>query len=259
MNNVLRSSTTPYFVTALRPPHGLLLRWMEELLGDRRNLRVLQAGCGHKSDLHFGPTSYTVGIDSSPEQLARNVDVDEKLLGDLETFDFGQSDFDVIYCSNVLEHLDAPLSTMQRFADALKPDGLLVLRIPNPLSVKGLITKLAPFPVHVWFYQRVLGYANHTGRGTAGPFPTYMRMALAPMRLKRHAEKYGLTLVRFHAYEDSAQRKLRERLRVEGWRWSLVKVLVRTVTLRLMTAEGTDLAMVLQKRREVAGDQGSRT
>jgi hypothetical protein len=58
-------------------------------------------------------------------------------------------------------------------------------------SVKGLMTKLTPHSFHVWVYQRLLGW-TYAGKPGYGPFPTPMRLAMAPHTMKRLARDRGL-------------------------------------------------------------------
>ncbi len=64
---------------------------------------------------------------------------------------------------------------------ALKPDGIMVLALPNLMSVKGLVTKFTPHAFHTWFYRRVYRSAK-TGEDDEGPFPTYFRRAVSTKR-----------------------------------------------------------------------------
>src|ERR1700722_3911030 len=84
-------------------------------MGTSKKLRVLEAGCGSASRCHFR-SSQAVGIDISQEALDRNTHLDEKILGDIQTFRLEASSFDVIFCWDVLEHLERPEKALANFA-----------------------------------------------------------------------------------------------------------------------------------------------
>ena len=81
--------------------------------------------------VHFGPGSK--GIEILPEAVkfstSIGLNVDEYNFED-EWCEKAKS-FDAVWCSNVLEHIVAPHLLLRRFHDALKPDGLIFVRIPT--------------------------------------------------------------------------------------------------------------------------------
>lgn len=113
---------------------GLLRIW-----GQRRNLDVLDVGCG------FGTTSQRIqrlgnrvtGIESSAEAAA----VAMKRLERVVTADLHESDrvraqlssasFDVIIFADVLEHTAWPVGVLRRYLDFLRPGGSVIISVPN--------------------------------------------------------------------------------------------------------------------------------
>ncbi|HEX2060178.1 MAG TPA: class I SAM-dependent methyltransferase [Thermoanaerobaculia bacterium] len=108
---------------------GLLRLW-----GRRKGLRVLDAGCG------FATTSAEIqklgnevtGIEESPvacevarQRLARVVNAD------LRHADLGSEQFDVLIFADVLEHLPWPVGVLRRYLQWLKPDGSVMISLPN--------------------------------------------------------------------------------------------------------------------------------
>jgi SAM-dependent methyltransferase len=215
-------------------------------LGDRESLRVLEAGCGSISYVKFPQDAHIVGIDISEAQLRKNTYLHEKILGDIETYDLPQSGFDAIVCWNVFEHLPHPERALDRFADAVRPGGLIVLAFPNALSFKGLATKFTPFWFHVWVTRHLVGRKL---AGTEGnpPFPTFMRLSIAPQSLMNSARERGLTTVYFSLFEDNKQRTIRKKLRITGARWRLVQSLVRVLSLGKIETARAQCILVLQK------------
>jgi SAM-dependent methyltransferase len=145
--------------------------------------QVLDAGCGYNLPLALPTGTRLVGLDISPEALAKHDRLDDAILGDLETYPLPAAEYDLILCWTVLEHLRHPRAAVENLARALKPGGLLVIRVPNVWSLKGLVTKLTPYRFHVWVYRRLFGYPD-AGKPGFAPFPTYLRPEIAPRRLE---------------------------------------------------------------------------
>ena len=170
---------------------------------ERGNLDVLEAGCGSASYLVFGPKARIVGIDISQQQLDRNASLDEMILGDIQEHEFAPSSFDVIVCWDVLEHLAEPKAALVRFAAALRDDGIVILKLPNVLSFKGLLTKYLPYSAHVFLYRYVSGNPN-AGSGDVGPFATPMRFSISADGIRKFAAENGLSEVYFATWDAAS-------------------------------------------------------
>jgi SAM-dependent methyltransferase len=220
---------------------------VDHLTADRQPVRVLEAGCGeYPSPLGLDGRAHIVGIDVSPRQLERNQWADEKILGDITSHDFGAGEFDVIVCWDVLEHLPRPEDALERFLHAVRPGGVVVIKVPNVLSGKGLITKLSPHWFHVLVYKHVFGYEN-PGTGDRPPFPTFLRLTIAPRGLRRFAERRGMAIEMCGTYEADKQQLVRSKLRLRGRPWRLLRALVRIATLGYVDPEATELIFVMRK------------
>jgi hypothetical protein len=132
---------------------------------------------------------------------------------------------------------------------ALKVDGLLIIGLPNVLSVKGLITKLTPFAFHVWFHRHVFKneYAGQPGHN---PFPTFLRFSISPARIARLAFERGLLVEYCRFYENDTQVALRSRLKIAGWCWQVLRQAVTVAGLGLITLDGTECHIVMRKASE---------
>lgn len=201
---------------------------VDGLVGGREGIRVLEAGCGLKSRIRRGRDWHVVGIDISEEQLERNRDLDEKILGDVQDYVFPPSHFDLVVCWNVLEHLPCPDSALRHFAQALNQGGLIVLAGPNPASTKGLVTKFTPHWFHVWAYRHLLG--SKAGKEGRGPFRTYMRWSLTPSSIERYAIANGLSVEYLSLYEAAAHRRLRRDHAIIGLPVGLLSFIVKRLS-----------------------------
>jgi SAM-dependent methyltransferase len=173
-----------------------------ELLG-RPSLSILEAGCGSASWLNFGTRARMVGIDISEEQLKRNTTVREKVVGDIQQYEFPKESFDGIVCYNVLEHLPHPELAIEKFSHAIKPGGFIILGMPNVHSIKGLVTKYTPHILHVLAYRYIWGDKN-AGKNDTVPFRTYLRHCISGPGIRKQAQKLGLESA-YYATEDVSQ------------------------------------------------------
>ncbi|MBI5093517.1 MAG: class I SAM-dependent methyltransferase [Candidatus Hydrogenedentes bacterium] len=182
---------------------------LDEYASCHANPVLLEAGCGSSS--HFALDAYRLaGIDISQSQLDRNTRLDEAILGSIQEYNFVDRKFDVIVCWNVLEHVPDPLKALENLAHALRDDGLLIVEVPNPLSLKGLVTKFTPHFVHVWFYRYVRNIKD-AGRHDTAPFKTFLRFSLSPIGLRRFAALNDLKVecLRTYAAAWTSSRKMR--------------------------------------------------
>jgi SAM-dependent methyltransferase len=141
-----------------------------------RPISILEAGCGNHWSLKITKPYTLVGIDLDEAALKireeEHGDLDRVIVGDVCTASLDATQFDVIYCSYVLEHIKGPTKALDNFVRWLKPGGLLLVRVPDRNSVFGAITRLTPHWVHVLFYRYVWGFKN-AGKPGYGPYVTY--------------------------------------------------------------------------------------
>ena len=219
---------------------------LDQLLSNRQQLKVLEAGCGSASYLKIGEAPYFVGIDISEKQLANNHDLQEKILGDLQTYNLPDSDYDVIVCWNVLEHLPQPELALKNFLKAIKEEGLIIIALPNLLSLWGIITKYTPLWFHTWVYKYIFG-EKKAGKGDFGPFKTFLKPEITPESVKKFALNNGLSIKYFNLYENFRQEGVRKKLRLVKSVWIVVKGMIKVLTLGKIEPEHTDYIIVLKK------------
>ena len=200
-----------------------LLDLVEELVGGKGRIRLLEAGCGARSYFRFRGEVEAFGIDISAEELSKNANLQHKILGDIQTHDLPRNYFDVVICWDVLEHLSQPRLALENMFSSLKPNGVLILGFPNPMSFKGIVTKLTPAWVHALFYRQLFGY-------TSTAFRTYMRHAILPKRIGQFARQHGMVQEYLRLEEGRIQRSVRDRFAVLGALLSLIQFCVRLFT-----------------------------
>lgn len=158
-------------------------------------IEILEAGCGKNWSLKLPGIAYRVtGVDSSRDALDKRVagygDLDETILGDLTTVELPESKYDMVYCSYVLEHVPHAEQVLDKFFKWLKPNGVVVLLIPDRETVYGFITRFTPFWFHVFYYKYVRK-KPHAGQKGAGPFPTYYDPVVSVRGIQEYCARHG--------------------------------------------------------------------
>jgi SAM-dependent methyltransferase len=156
---------------------GLMEKYIKQKAIDRSPLHILEAGCGQFWPLDLKGIQFTltgVDIDNGALQLRRTQynDLSEMIIGDLRSVELEKNGYDVIYNSYVLEHIDGAERVLEKFANSLKPGGILILRIPDRNCVHGFVTRVTPFWFHM-FYAKYIARNRDAGKTGFGPYPTF--------------------------------------------------------------------------------------
>jgi 2-polyprenyl-3-methyl-5-hydroxy-6-metoxy-1,4-benzoquinol methylase len=107
---------------------GLLRLW-----GDRKGKDVLDVGCGFATTSQFIQQrgNRVVGIESNADAVAvARTRIAEVIESDLQN-NPKVGKFDSIIFADVLEHLAWPVGVLKKYADFLKPDGTVIVSLPN--------------------------------------------------------------------------------------------------------------------------------
>jgi SAM-dependent methyltransferase len=136
------------YISAIEDEPSAIRRWRRrfgmqgrcKLILDRKSPgRLLDVGCGTGIFLDTmrshgwqvqGVELNAEAAHYSQERLGLDV-----FAGPLEGASYGEDTFDVITLWDVLEHLPSPRAALDTFRRILKPDGLLVFRMPNAGSL----------------------------------------------------------------------------------------------------------------------------
>jgi SAM-dependent methyltransferase len=142
-----------HFGEYYKEPAGLkrldfIARYIEQdFARKRRRLSVLEVGCGNGNiAISMGSLDQCdiIGLDINSASITKARDTNPFkhvtfLCGDISALD-AAAKFDIIICSEVLEHLTDPGDMIQRIKTRLAEDGLILITIPNgygPLELKG--------------------------------------------------------------------------------------------------------------------------
>lgn len=142
--------------------------------GDESRTTLLDVGCygymGFWAKQHLG-YERVVGIEWHPENddpiIERTLRVDDEQVS-FESYNFDitrtrwpiDEEFDTVLFFEVLEHINEdPMGVMERINARMKPNGVLVMSVPNAISYKALREFLVGMPPWTyWFYEPDLAH-----------------------------------------------------------------------------------------------------
>ncbi|NJD08964.1 MAG: class I SAM-dependent methyltransferase [Gemmatimonadetes bacterium] len=135
-----------------------LVRWVERrrlwalrrLAAPRAGERLLEVGVGGGHVLQQFPAQRRVGIDLSTSMLARTRGRLGRAVAlaraDAEQVPFRTGAFDVVVCTEVLEHTRAPAQVLRELARLAGPGGRIVISIPNEVIIDRIKHQLSRIP-----------------------------------------------------------------------------------------------------------------
>jgi SAM-dependent methyltransferase len=172
--------------------------WVRDY-ADGRAIRILEAGCGRRWALSLDGVDFElVGVDINADALRLRTeklrDLDRAIVADLRTVELDDESFDIVYCSFLLEHIDGAEKVLDRLLAALKPGGLLLLRVPDREGVYGWVARHTPHRTHIW-YKRYVRKAKLAGTPGHGPFPVVYDRILSWRALQEYCTAHGYTIV----------------------------------------------------------------
>ncbi len=175
------------------------------------------AGRGRILEMNFrGLCNKVYGIDPGQE-IFENELIDEAHIGLGDAMPFFQDNyFDLIFCDNVLEHVEHPSLFYKEICRVLKKNGIFLAKTPNKYHYMPLIASFTPISFHK-FYNKI------RGRDYNDTFPTFYR-ANSENAYKKFASENNLKLQSLKYYS-----KRPEYLRVFFLTYLLGIVYERTV------------------------------
>jgi len=152
------------------------------------------AGRGRILEMNFkGMATRVVGIDPDP-RVKDNPLLDEGFEGLADNMPFFDNDtFDLIFCDNVLEHVEDPDRFYSEIARVLKPNGCFISKTPNKFYYVSLIAAITPESFHKFVNAK-------RGRNESDTFPTFYRANTAKAQ-RKWAHKNGLKIIEIDSIE----------------------------------------------------------
>jgi 2-polyprenyl-3-methyl-5-hydroxy-6-metoxy-1,4-benzoquinol methylase len=219
-------------------------------------LQILEAGCGQKWDLKLGDTPYVLtGVDYDPAalEIRKNVvkDLDKTIVGDLRTARLTENFYDVIFCSYVLEHVQGARTVLENFVRWLKPDGMVIVQIPDPHSVKGFVTRMTPHWFHVFFYRHVRGF-KHAGEPGHQPYPTHYDAVVSRRGMREFCRHNGLAIKAEFGCGWRTHGKGLMRVSIDLIQWLMSKF-----SLGALSSRHDDITFVMQREPQAETEESS--
>lgn len=232
---------------SLRHQFEIIESWLQRRKQVDRDIQILEAGCGQRWDLNLGNSGYFLtGVDLDSAALKLRIEISKDLHraveGDLRSVQFEPGSFDVIYNSFVLEHVPGAARVLANFVTWLRPDGLAVIRIPDPFSVHGFLARSTPHWFHVLVYRHVLGAAN-AGRPGYGPYPVHYDEVVSREGIREFCRENDLTL----AAEYGSKCNYGTRKGLVQKAIPAVKGLISLLSMGRLSAKHDNLLYILQK------------
>jgi len=107
--------------------------------------------------------------------------------GDLRTVPIAQRAYDIVYCAGLLERVRHVELVLDRLVSALKPGGLLLIRIRDRYSAGALLDRLLPGAAGKALWSRL-----HPG--TPGPFPAVYEKTVSDAGIASYTLMRGLVI-----------------------------------------------------------------
>jgi len=138
---------------------GNLMDW-PEALKDLPKGNVLDVGCGNgkllKELKEKGWETYGVDVDPLATKQARKLGLNV-FTGELHEVEIPKDYFDVVIMKHSLEHMHNPLQILKEYHRILKPDGTLIIEVPNIKSTEAKIFreqwKELDIPRHLYHFS----------------------------------------------------------------------------------------------------------
>ena len=164
-----------------------------------RPVTVLQAGClaplrelgiGELAGSGFEISVTAVDADHPLAKRAledARTGYDDVIVGDLRTVPIRQRAYDIVYCAGLLERVEHVELVLDRLVSALKPGGLLLMRVRDRYTAAALLDRLLPGPARKALWSRLRP-------GTPGPFPAVYEKAVCDAGIASYTLMRGLVI-----------------------------------------------------------------
>lgn len=190
-------------------------------------------------------------VDIDPTQIFNNGYAENRICGDVQTHRLPPESVDLVTSYNVIEHLPDVEAALRRFAEAVRPGGLIMIGAPHPHSLSGLVTKHSPHWFHVWVYRHLRGN-ERAGEPGQPPFPTHYHRLVLPRRLKAFLAARGFETVYERVYESTTLSDMRRVHPALGMLVDAVTGLATLVSAGRVNLRHGDYHLVLCKRASSA-------
>jgi SAM-dependent methyltransferase len=215
-----------------------------------RAISVIQAGCATAgADLDFAAlrashcTATLTLLDddnqvtreavTAPAAVAARPELAAAVLGDLRTAPLVPRSADVVHCCLLLDRISNAELVLGRLVDALRPGGLLLLRVADRYSAAGFLDRRLPGPLRArsWRSRRP---------GEPGPYPASYEPVTSGPGIRLFTARHGLVISRREASSHLDQGRRHPVIRCSRW-------LVAAASRGRLTAAHDELRYVIRK------------
>lgn len=177
---------------------ALLLDAIRDSANEDGTVRVLEAGCGNRWGLKpDGLDIRITGIDTDADALRirreQHGDLETAIVGDLRDVEIPAGQFDVAYCSYVLEHVENAERALDRMAAGVRPGGRMIIRVPDRDSVFGWAARHTPHRTHVWF-KKYIERQQDAGKPGHAPYPVVYDKVVSVRGMREWVSRKGFTI-----------------------------------------------------------------
>jgi SAM-dependent methyltransferase len=165
---------------------------------DGRAISVLQAGCATaRGDLDLaalgaGGGLVTVALIDDDNAVTRAAvagrpDLSTAVLGDPRTVPLTPRSLDIVHCCLLLDRISHAEIVLGRLVDALRPGGLLLLRMADRHSAAGFLDRVLPGPLRALAWRSLRP-------GEPGPYPAVYEELTSPRGIHAFVTRHGLVI-----------------------------------------------------------------
>jgi len=232
-----------------RQEHEVIEKLIRKKASNSEPVHILEAGCGRKWPITLEGIQYFltgIDIDKDALEIRKNslCDLHETIEGDLCSVDLGADRFDVIYCSFVLEHIKRADIVIKNFVTWAKPDGIIIIKIPDPHSVQGYITRITPHWFHVFYYRFILGRKN-AGKPGYPPYPTFYHPIVSRSGIRCFCNDERNNIALDAEYGDGYLRPGRGSMKTLI---HMFKKVINIISIGFLSDQHTNLLLIMRKK-----------
>jgi hypothetical protein len=129
---------------------------------------------------------------------------------------------------------------LNKFFKWLKPNGLLVLIIPDRNTAKGFVTRFAPFGLHI-FYAKYFGKNVNAGQPGHGPFPTPFNKIVSRQGIHDYCRRHDYRIIIEYGQRMMHKRPIFSPL------FFIIFTLIKLISVGKLASNYTDLIYVIEK------------
>lgn len=192
---------------------AFIVSTLEEGYKDPKEVDVLDVGCGNGIiSLNLGELGYNVhGIELSEDalEIAKGQNKFSNVIfekADAETLKLKGKRYDVVICSEVLEHLHHPENLLKELRFLIKDDGVLIVTVPNGIGPREMFVTRPFIKIRnnngfswklVSSIKKKLGYSGTTIQSAASDLDHIQ--FFTKKQLKKLAKDSGFDIIKLNA------------------------------------------------------------